>query len=136
MPNLLNNYQDIKAEIIYKNNYSKTRKNKSNTDGNSVTSSFSSSDNYIDNWIIFGDIIKLLLEGKKDNSLNIEVSKNELNSISNNDLRIHTKLVENIYKERIKDRKWYKLKRRCGWEYKHLDLEMTQKNYREKNNSP
>ena len=49
MPNLLNNYQDKKAEIIYKNNYSKTRKNKSNTDGNSVTSSFSSSDNYIDN---------------------------------------------------------------------------------------
>ena len=94
MPNLLNNYQDKKAEIIYKNNYSKTRKNKSNTDGNSVISSFSSSDNYIDNWIIFGDIIKLLLEGKKDNSLNIEVSKNELNSISNNDLRIHTKLVE------------------------------------------
>ena len=136
MPNLLNNYQDKKAEIIYKNNYSKIKKNKSNTNGNSVTSSFSSSDNYIDNWIIFGDIIKLLLEGKKDNSLNIEVSKNELNSISNNDLRIHTKLVENIYKKRIKDRKWYKLKRRYKWEYKHLNLEMTQKNYREKNNSP
>ena len=94
---LLHNYQDKKAEIFYKNNYSKTSNDKSNTDDNSVTSSLSSSDHYTDNRIIFGDKTKLLLEGKKNNSLSIEVSnikKNELYSDSNNDLRIQTKLGE------------------------------------------
>ena len=92
---LLHNYQDKKAEIFYKNNYSKSSNDKSNTDENSVTSSLSSSDHYTDNRIIFGTKTKLLLEGKKDNSLSIEVSKikkNEINNNSNNDLRIQTKL--------------------------------------------
>ena len=94
---LLHNYQDKKAEIFYKNNYSKSSNDKSNTDDNSVTSSLSSSDHYTDNKIIFGTKTKLLLEGKKDNSLSIEVSKikkSEENTNSNNDLRIQTKLGE------------------------------------------
>ena len=93
---LLHNYQDKKAEIFYKNNYSKSSNDKSNTDENSVTSSLSSSDHYTDNRIIFGTKTKLLLEGKRDNSLlSIEVSKikkHEINNNSNNDLRIQTKL--------------------------------------------
>ena len=93
---LLHNYQDKKAEIFYKNNYSKSSNEKSNTDDNSVISSLSSSDHYTDNRIIFGAKTKLFLEGKNDNSLSIEVSKikkNEKNN-SSNDLRIRTKLGE------------------------------------------
>ena len=152
---LLHNYQDKKAEIFYKNNYSKTSNDKSNTDDNSVTSSLSSSDHYTDNRIIFGDKTKLLLEGKKNNSLSIEVSKikkNELNSDSNNDLRIQTKLGEentlndimkelktenNIHKqddinENIKDINISSKFRKK----KDKKIKKTQNNSRKKNNSP
>ena len=107
---LLHNYQDKKAEIFYKNNYSKSSNDKSNTDENSVTSSLSSSDHYTDNRIIFGTKTKLLLEGKRDNSLlSIEVSKikkHEINNNSNNDLRIQTKLGdENTLNDIMKELK-------------------------------
>ena len=97
---LLHNYQDKKAEIFYKNNYSKTSNDKSEANDNSVTSSLSSSDHYTDNRVIFSTKIKLLLEGIKDNNnsnMSIELSKikkNENNFSSNNDLRITTKIGE------------------------------------------
>jgi hypothetical protein len=52
LENLLHKYQDKKAEIFYKNNYSQTSKDKKISDDNSETSSLSSSDHYTDNKII------------------------------------------------------------------------------------
>ena len=153
---LLHNYQDKKAEIFYKNNYSKSSNDKSNTDENSVTSSLSSSDHYTDNRIIFGTKTKLLLEGKRDNSLlSIEVSKikkHEINNNSNNDLRIQTKLGDestlndimkelktdnNINKqkdinENIKDMNISSKFRKT----KEKKIKRNQNNSRKKNNSP
>ena len=96
---LLHDYQDKKAEIFYKNNYSKTSNDKTEVNDNSNTSSLSSSDHYTDNRVIFNTKTKLLLEGIKDNNniTNIDISKikkNESNNSSNNDLRIKTKLGE------------------------------------------
>ncbi len=96
---LLHNYQDKKAEIFYKNNYSKSSNDKTNTDDNSVTSSLSSSDHYTDYRVIFNARVKNLLEGKKGNntSISIELSKIkkiEKNNNTENDLRIKTKILE------------------------------------------
>ena len=151
---LLHNYQDKKAEIFYKNNYSKSSNEKSNTDDNSVTSSLSSSDHYTDNRIIFGTKTKLLLEGKTDNSLSIEVSKikkNEKNN-SSNDLRIRTKLgEENTLNDLMKELKTEGNKYEqnninknikdinISSKYKKKSdkkIKNNQKNSRKKNNSP
>ena len=96
---LLHNYQDKKAEIFYKNNYSKSSNDKTNTEENSATSSLSSSDHYTDYRIIFNTKVKNLLEGKKESntSVSIELSKikkDEKNETSENDLRIKTKILE------------------------------------------
>ena len=153
---LLHNYQDKKAEIFYKNNYSKSSNDKSNTDENSVTSSLSSSDHYTDNRIIFGTKTKLLLEGKRDNSLlSIEVSKikkHEINNNSNNDLRIQTKLgdestLNDIMKElktdnninKQKDINENKKDMNISSKFrktKEKKIKRNQNNSRKKNNSP
>ena len=96
---LLHNYQDKKAEIFYKNNYSKSSNDKTHTEENSVTSSLSSSDHFTDNRVIFNTKIQNLLEGKKNNSTSIsielsKIKKNGKNNNTENDLRIKTKILE------------------------------------------
>ena len=158
---LLHNYQDKKAEIFYKNNYSKSSNEKSNTEENSVTSSLSSDDHYTDNRIIFGTKTKLLLEGKKENnnSISVELSKiknNEKNGIYN-DLRIKIKDdEENTLNDIMKELKTksYKMKEKdidnendntqdnkITSKYKKktdkkIKNNNNQKNSRKKNNSP
>jgi len=98
LENLLHNYQDKKAEIFYKNNYTRTSNDKDLSDDNYVTSSLSSSDHYTDNKIIFNTKTKLLLDqnNSKDSSfLKFEISKikkNNNNSIG--DLRLSIKTSE------------------------------------------
>ena len=96
---LLHNYQDKKAEIFYKNNYSKTSNDKTEANDISITSSLSSSDHYTDNRVIFNTKTKLLLDGINDNNsiMNVDLSKikkKENNVDINNDLRIDTKIKE------------------------------------------
>ena len=98
LENLLHNYQDKKAEIFYKNNYTRTSNDKDISDDNYVTSSLSSSDHYTDNKIIFNSKTKLLLDGNnsKDSSfLKFEVSKiKKNNNNSKEDLRLSIKTSE------------------------------------------
>ena len=98
LENLMHNYQDKKAEIFYKNNYSRTTNEKNITDGNTVTSSLSSSDHYTDNKIIFNTKTKLLIDGKNNTEqnkslMNFEVSKikNNNNDNNNDNLRLSIK---------------------------------------------
>ena len=114
LENLLHNYQDKKAEIFYKNNYTRTSNDKDLSDNNYVTSSLSSSDHYTDNQIIFNTKTKLLLDhnNSKDSSfLKLEVSKiKKNNSNSIGDLRLSIKTNEEntlnlILKEMKKENK-------------------------------
>jgi hypothetical protein len=110
----LHNYQDKKAEIFYKNNYSRSTNEKNISDDNSGTSSLSSSDHYTNNKIIFNTKTKLLIDGK-DNSdskislMNFEVSKiKKINNKYDDNLRlcINTKnenTLNDLMKELIKD---------------------------------
>ena len=95
---LLHNYQDKKAEIFYKNNYSKSSNDKTNTEENTITSSLSSSDHYTDYRVIFNTKVRKMLEGRKDNdtSISVELSKikKEEKNNTEEDLRIKTKLGE------------------------------------------
>ena len=97
--NLLHNYQDKKAEIFYKNNYTKSSNDKIISSNNSVTSSLSSSDHYTNNKTIFNTKTKLLLEGKNNTDssslMNIELSKiKKNNNTCNGDLRLSIKTSE------------------------------------------
>ena len=155
---LLHNYQDKKAEIFYKNNYSKSSNEKTNTDENSVSSSLSSSDHYTDYRVIFNTKIKNLLEGKKENntSISVELSKikkNEKNNNSENDLRIKSKIIEestlndlmkelkteaNKHKENENDNNITK-ETNISSKYKKKNdkkIKNIKKNSRKKNNSP
>ena len=94
--NLLHNYQDKKAEVFYKNNYTQTNNDKNMSDDNSETSSLSSSDHYTNNKIIFDKKTKLLLDKDKKNSSNssvmsFECSKIKKNNNSNENLRLSIK---------------------------------------------
>ena len=154
---LLHNYQDKKAEIFYKNNYSKSSNDKTNTDDNSVTSSLSSSDHYTDYRVIFNTRVKNLLEGKKGNntSISIELSKIkkiEKNNNTENDLRIKTKILEestlnDLMKELKTENCKFKEKENenniketnISSKYKKKTdkkIKNNQKNSRKKNNSP
>ena len=139
LENLLHNYQDKKAEIFYKNNYTRTSNDKDLSDNNYITSSLSSSDYYTDNQIIFNSKIKLLLDQNKskDSSfLKLEVSKikkNNNNSIG--DLRLNIKTSDEItlnliLKELKKENKNNSSKKK----YQNIKIK-TQRNSR-KNNSP
>ena len=116
LENLMHNYQDKKAEIFYKNNYSRTTNEKNISDDNSVTSSLSSSDHYTNNKIIFNTKTKLLIDGKSKSksehnksSMNFEVSKikkdeNNMNenlrlSIKTNDENTLTEIMKEIINE-------------------------------------
>ena len=153
---LLHNYQDKKAEIFYKNNYSKSSNDKTNTDDNSVTSSLSSSDHYTDYRIIFNTKVQKLLEGKKDNSTSISVElskiKKEENNKTDNNLIIKTKLGEestlndimkelktegNIVKEKELDGNTKDINISSKYKKKSdKKIKNSQKNSRKKNNSP
>ena len=153
---LLHNYQDKKAEIFYKNNYSKSSNDKTNTDDNSVTSSLSSSDHYTDYRIIFNTKVQKLLEGKKDNSNSISVElskiKKEENNKTDNNLIIKTKLGEestlndimkelktegNIVKEKELDGNTKDINISSKYKKKSdKKIKNSQKNSRKKNNSP
>ena len=157
---LLHNYQDKKAEIFYKNNYSKSSNDKTNTDDNSVTSSLSSSDHYTDYRVIFNARVKNLLEGKKGNntSISIELSKIkkiEKNNNTENDLRIKTKILEEStlndlmkelktenckFKEKENEKNENNIKEtNISSKYKKKTdkkIKNNQKNSRKKNNSP
>ena len=139
--NLLHNYQDKKAEIFYKNNYSRSTNEKNLSDDNSDISSLSSSDHYTNNKIIFDTKTKLLLDGKNNNDssslMNFEVSKikNNDNNTSNGDLRLSIKTNEEntlneIMKELKKENKINTSKNK-----KKNSKTKTQRNSR-KNNSP
>ena len=118
LENLMHNYQDKKAEIFYKNNYSRTTNEKNITDDNSGTSSLSSSDHYTNNKIIFNTKTKLLIDGKSGSKnehnkslMNFEVSKikKDENNINEN-LRLSIKTndentLTEIMKEIINDNK-------------------------------
>ena len=140
LENLLHKYQDKKAEIFYKNNYSQTSKDKKISDDNSETSSLSSSDHYTDNKIIFNTKTKLLLDGNnyKDSSslMDLQISKiNKNNNSSIGDLRLSIKTYEEntlneIMKELKKDNKNNTSKNK-----KKNSKTKTQRNSR-KNNSP
>ena len=98
LENLMHNYQDKKAEIFYKNNYSQTSNEKKVSDDNSAVSSLSSSDHYTNNKIIFDSKAKLLLNGSNNNKskkslLNIEVSKIKKKDLNSN-LRLSIKTSE------------------------------------------
>ena len=98
LENLMHNYQDKKAEIFYKNNYSQTTNEKKISDDNSEVSSLSSSDHYTNNKIIFDSKAKLLLDGSNNNKskkslLNFEVSKIKKKDLNSN-LRLSIKTSE------------------------------------------
>ena len=153
---LLHNYQDKKAEIFYKNNYSKSSNDKTHTEENSVTSSLSSSDHFTDNRVIFNTKIQNLLEGKKNNSTSIsielsKIKKNGKNNNTENDLRIKTKILEestlnDIMKELKTEANIYKeneniitKETNVSSKYKKKSEEkvmINKKNSRKKNNSP
>ena len=100
LENLMHNYQDKKAEIFYKNNYSRTTNEKNITDGNTVTSSLSSSDHYTDNKIIFNTKTKLLIDGQNNNEqnkslLNFDVSKIKKNNNDNNNDNLRLSIKTN-----------------------------------------
>ena len=82
--NLLHKYQDKKAEVFYKNNYTRTTNDKNLSDDNMVTSSLSSSDHYTNNKIIFDTKTKLLLDSKKNNCENSTFMDIEFSSIKKN----------------------------------------------------
>ena len=114
LENLMHNYQDKKAEIFYKNNYSRSTNEKNISDDNSGTSSLSSSDHYTNNKIIFNTKTKLLIDGKNDSNskkslMNFEVSKiKKINNKLDENLRlsINTKnenTLNDLMKELIKD---------------------------------
>ena len=109
LENLMHNYQDKKAEIFYKNNYSKTTNDKNLSDDNSLTSSLSSSDHYTNNKIIFNTKTKLLIDGKNDSiykkSINLEVSKIKKNNNKiDENLRLSINIKdENTLNDLIKD---------------------------------
>ena len=153
---LLHNYQDKKAEIFYKNNYSKSSNDKTHSEENSVTSSLSSSDHFTDYRVIFNTKIQNLLEGKKNNSTSIsielsKIKKNGKNNNTENDLRIRTKILEestlndimkelktdaNIYKEIDNDNN---KETNISSKYKKKSEKKVmnnKKNSRKKNNSP
>ena len=115
--NLLHNYQDKKAEVFYKNNYTRTTNEKNMSDDNSVTSSLSSSDHYTNNKIIFDTKTKLLLNGKKDHHSNtsfmdFELSIIKKNNNSNENLRLSIKTnEENTLNDIMKELKKEKAKK-------------------------
>ena len=115
--NLLHNYQDKKAEVFYKNNYTRTTNEKNMSDDNSVTSSLSSSDHYTNNKIIFDTKTKLLLDGKKDHHSNtsfmdFELSIIKKNNNSNENLRLSIKTnEENTLNDIMKELKKEKAKK-------------------------
>ena len=87
---LMHNFEDNKAEIFYKNNYTQSWNNKEKSNNDTwQKSSLSSSDNITNNKIIFDKKTKLLLESskfklnnQKNKPLNINLSK-ILNNNSN-----------------------------------------------------
>ena len=115
LENLMHNYQDKKAEIFYKNNYSRTTNEKNISDENSATSSLSSSDHYTNNKIIFNTKTKLLIDGKSTTDhnkslMNIEVSKIKKNNNLSENLLLSIKTsdentLSDIMKELINENK-------------------------------
>ena len=113
LENIMHNYQDKKAEIFYKNNYTRTTNEKNISDDNSITSSLSSSDHYTNNKIIFNTKTKLILDGKNNNSSNsnssfmyFNISKiKKINNLNEN-LRLSIKTNdENTLNELMKELK-------------------------------
>ena len=113
LENIMHNYQDKKAEIFYKNNYTRTTNEKNISDENSITSSLSSSDHYTNNKIIFNTKTKLILDGKNNNSSNsnssfmyFNISKiKKINNLNEN-LRLSIKTNdENTLNELMKELK-------------------------------
>ena len=148
LENIMHNYQDKKAEIFYKNNYSRTTNEKNISEENSGTSSLSSSDHYTNNKIIFNTKTKLLIDGKSLNNSNInnkslmnfEVSKIKKtnNNISEN-LRLSIKTndentLTDIMKE-LKKENESKTNKNNSKSKKKNSKNKTQRNVR-KNNSP
>ncbi len=144
LENLMHNYQDKKAEIFYKNNYSQTTNEKNISDDNSAVSSLSSSDHYTNNKIIFNTKTKLLLDGSNKNnksnnsitSINFEVSKikkKDSNANANLCLSIKTS-EENTLNEIMKELKKENTKNEKNSKSKKKKTK-TQRNSR-KNNSP
>ena len=144
LENLMHNYQDKKAEIFYKNNYSQTTNEKNISDDNSAVSSLSSSDHYTNNKIIFNTKTKLLLNGSNNNnksnnsitSINFEVSKikkKDANANANLCLSIKTS-EENTLNEIMKELKKENTKNEKNSKSKKKKTK-TQRNSR-KNHSP
>ena len=141
LENLLHHYQDKKAEIFYKNNYSRTTNEKNISDDNSAISSLSSSDHYTNNKIIFSTKTKLLINGSKNSCsnssfINIDVSKIKKKSV-NESLRLSIKTDdENTLKDLMKELKKENNKKKSHSKSKKKNSKTKTQRNSHKNHSP
>ena len=108
---LMHNFEDNKADIFYKNNYTQSWNNKEKSNNDTwQKSSLSSSDNITNNKIIFDKKTKLLLESskfkknnQKNKQLNINISIIFNNNINNDSTTFFTKRSKDSFLKEIRN---------------------------------